>query len=193
VYETETIINEWHLWKFTIPVTVENTTFAIAQLIRLFSMALFAVVIPYTFDPSIYGVTFRGLGLPDKFAYAMDLAFRLVPTLGRDFSTTYDAQRARGYEMEKLKGGIIAQIRKMAPLLVPVVIQSIVNGEEVIDAMDLRAFGVGPRTWLPKLTYRNMDKILIALSVIILVGSYSLSLSGHGKFWIPEFMMNLAR
>lgn len=193
VYETKTIINEWHIWKFTIPVTVENTTFAIAQLIRLFSMALFAIVIPFTFDPSLYGVTFRGLGLPDKFAYAMDLAFRLVPTLGRDFSTTYDAQRARGYEMEKLKGGIIAQIRKMAPLLVPVVIQSIVNGEEVIDAMDLRAFGVGPRTWLPKLTYRNRDKILIALSVIMLMGSYSLSLAGYGKFWIPEFMMNLAR
>ena len=193
VYETETIINEWHIWKFTIPVTVENTTFAIAQLIRLFSMALFAVALPFTFDPSLYGVTFRGLGLPDKFAYAMDLAFRLVPTLGRDFSTTYDAQRARGYEMEKLKGGIIAQIRKMAPLLVPVVIQSIVNGEEVIDAMDLRAFGVGPRTWLPKLTYRMRDKILIALSVIILVGSYSLSLAGYGKFWIPELMMNLAR
>jgi len=193
VYETETIINEWHIWKFTIPMTVENTTFAIAQLIRLFSMALFAVALPFTFDPSLYGVTFRGLGLPDKFAYAMDLAFRLVPTLGRDFSTTYDAQRARGYEMEKLKGGIIAQIRKMAPLLVPVVIQSIVNGEEVIDAMDLRAFGVGPRTWLPKLTYMKRDKILIALSVIILVGSYSLSLAGYGKFWIPEFMMNLAR
>ena len=193
VYQTETIINEWHIWKFTIPVTVENTTFAIAQLIRLFSMALLAVALPFTFDPSLYGVTFRGLGLPDKFAYAMDLAFRLVPTLGRDFSTTYDAQRARGYEMEKLKGGIVAQIRKMAPLLVPVVIQSIVNGEEVIDAMDLRAFGVGPRTWLPKLTYQNRDKILIALCVIVLVGSYSLSFAGYGKFWIPEFMMSLAR
>jgi len=193
VYDTKTLITEWHIFKFTIPVMVENTTFAIAQLIRLFSMALVAVSIPYTLDPSQYGVTFRGLGLPDKFAYAMDLAFRLVPTLGRDFSTTYDAQRARGYEMEKLKGGILAQIRKIAPLLVPVVIQSIVNGEEVIDAMDLRAFGVGPRTWLPELTYRKRDKILIALSILLLVGSYTLSLAGYGKFWIPEIIISLAR
>ena len=95
--------------------------------------------------------------------------------------------------MEKLKGGILAQIRKMAPLLVPVVIQSVVNGEEVIDAMDLRAFGVGPRTWLPELVYRKRDYILLAISVLLLVGSYTLSLSGHGKFWIPEIIMNLAR
>ncbi len=192
VYDTQTLITEWHLWRFTIPVTAEKTAFALAQLIRLFSMALFAIVIPYTLDPSKYGVTFRGLKLPDKFAYAMDLAFRLVPTLGRDFSITYDAQRARGYELEKLKGGLIAQIRKMAPLLVPVVIQSIINGEEVIDAMDLRAFGVGPRTWLPKLTYQWKDRLLIAFSVLILLGSYTLSIAGYGKFWIPQFILNLA-
>lgn len=193
VYDTQTLITEWNIFGLTIPAYVENTTFAIAQLIRLFAMALMAISIPYTLNPSQYGVTFRGLGLPDKFAYAMDLAFRLVPTLGRDFSTTFDAQRARGYEMEKLKGGILAQIRKMAPLLVPVVIQSIVNGEEVIDAMDLRAFGVGPRTWLTKLTYRNRDKILIVFSIILLVGSYTLSLAGYGKFWIPEIIMSLAK
>jgi len=193
VYDTQTLITEWHIFGLTIPVFVENTAFAIAQLIRLFSMALVAVSIPYTLDPAQYGVTFRGLGLPDKFAYAMDLAFRLVPTLGRDFSTTFDAQRARGYELEKLKGGILAQIRRIAPLLVPVVIQSIINGEEVIDAMDLRAFGVGPRTWLPKLTYRKRDIALIAFCIILLVGSYTLSLAGYGKFWIPDFIMNLAR
>ncbi len=192
VYDTHTLIHQWQVWRFTIDITVENTAFAISQLVRLFSMAFIAVVLPYTLDPSLYGITFRGLGLPDKFAYAMDLAFRLVPTLGRDFSITYDAQRARGYELERVKGGILAQIRKMAPLLVPVVIQAIVGGEEVIDAMDLRAFGVGPRTWLPKLIYQWWDKAVIAFTVVVLAGSYILSLAGYGKLWIPELIARLA-
>lgn len=192
VYEGHTLITEWEIWFFSIDVTVEKTTFAIAQALRLPAMALFAIVIPYSYNPIHFGPMFRGLGLPDKFAYAMDLAFRLVPTLGRDFLTTYDAQRARGYELERGKGGIVGLIRRIAPLLVPVVIQAVVGGEEVIDAMDLRAFGVGPRTWYTKLEYKPIDKALIGLSVGILVVCTMLSITGYGKFWVPEFMMNLA-
>ncbi|WP_369294164.1 energy-coupling factor transporter transmembrane component T, partial [Klebsiella pneumoniae] len=78
-----------------------------------------------------------------------------MPTLGRDFSITLDSQRARGYEVEKLSGGIVAQIRRLAPLVVPVTINAIIGAEDIIDAMDLRAFGVGPRTWVHELHYRR--------------------------------------
>ena len=62
-------------------------------------------------DPRLYGVTFGGMKLPYRMAFSMDLAFRFVPTLGRDFNITLDAQRARGYELDQLKGGIIATKR----------------------------------------------------------------------------------
>jgi energy-coupling factor transport system permease protein len=175
-----------------ITLSAEKIAFAAAQLARITSISLMAVLIPYTIDPALYGVTFRGLGLPDKFAYAMDLAFRLVPSLGRDFSITYDAQRARGYELEKLKGGVLGQIRRIVPLLVPVVIQAIVGGEEMIDAMDLRAFGVGRRTWLPQLTYRRADKVLLALSAMMVILSTAVSVMGYGRFWVPDYLLRMA-
>jgi energy-coupling factor transport system permease protein len=173
-------------------ITAEKTIFALSQLARMVAITTMAITIPYTVDPSLYGVTFRKLGLPDKFAYAMDLAFRFVPTLGRDFSITLDAQRARGYEVEKLSGGIVAQIRRLAPLLVPVTINAIVEAEDIIDAMDLRAFGVGPRTWVRQLTYRRADKVLIAASALIFVVSTGLAFMGIGKLWVPEILLRLA-
>ncbi len=179
-------------WQLSIDITAEKTAFAVSQLVRMYTITTMAITIPYTVDPSLYGVTFRGLGLPDKFAYAMDLAFRFVPTLGRDFSVTMDAQRARGYEVEKLSGGIIAQIRKLAPLLVPVTINAIVGAEDIIDAMDLRAFGVGPRTWVHKLTYRHADKALIAVSILVFVISTVLVFMGIGGLWVPEALLHLA-
>jgi energy-coupling factor transport system permease protein len=179
-------------WQLSIDITAEKTAFAVSQLVRMYTITTMAVTIPYTVDPSLYGVTFRGLGLPDKFAYAMDLAFRFVPTLGRDFSVTMDAQRARGYEVEKLSGGIIAQIRKLAPLLVPVTINAIVGAEDIIDAMDLRAFGIGPRTWVHKLTYRHADKALIAVSILVFVISTVLVFMGIGGLWVPEALLHLA-
>jgi energy-coupling factor transport system permease protein len=178
-------------WQISLDITAEKTIFAISQLARMYTITVMAITIPYTVDPSLYGVTFRGLGLPDKFAYAMDLAFRFVPTLGRDFSITLDSQRARGYEVEKLSGGIVAQIRRLAPLLVPVTINAIVSAEDIIDAMDLRAFGVGPRTWMHQLTYRRADKALIAAGVLMFVASTVLGFTGIGGLWVPEALLRL--
>ena len=172
-------------WQPTLTITVERIFFAISQLFRVFSIAVMTIIIPYSLNPSLYGVTFRGLGMPDKFAYAMDLTMRFVPTFARDFQLTYDAQRARGYELENIRGGLIAQVRKMAPLIVPVTIHAIIGSEDIIDAMDLRAFGIGPRTWLIQLHYRWRDYALIAFSIVLLVVSLSLSLFGFGKFFVP--------
>ena len=179
-------------WQISINITAEKSIFAVSQLVRMYTITIMGLTIPYTVDPSLYGATFRGLGLPDKFAYAMDLAFRFVPTLGRDFSITLDSQRARGYEVEKLSGGIVSQIRRLAPLLVPVTINAIVGAEDIIDAMDLRAFGVGPRTWVRQLTYRRADKALIAAGVLIFVASTVLAFIGIGKLWVPDALLRLA-
>lgn len=113
---------------------------------------------------------------------------RFIPTFGRGLQLTMDAQRARGYELEKLEGGLFAQVRKLAPLLVPVTIHAIAGSEDIIDAMDLRAFGVQPRTWLLQLTYRKRDRILIALGVMLMVAYIAFSLIGFGRLWVPEVL-----
>jgi energy-coupling factor transport system permease protein len=177
-------------WRPTLDITVERTVYAFSQLVRVFSVASMTILIPYSLNPAHYGITFHGLGLPDKIAYAMELTMRFIPTFGRDFQLTLDAQRARGYEIEKVKGGLIAQVRKLAPLIVPVTIHAIAGSEDIIDAMDLRAFGIGPRTWLQQLHYRRRDYVLIAFAVVLVVVSLFLSLfGGYGRLWVPDWAL----
>ena len=176
-------------WRPTLDITVERAFYALSQLVRVFSLASMTILIPYCLNPAHYGITFRGLGLPDKIAYAMDLTMRFIPTFGRDFQLTLDAQRARGYEIEKLSGGLIAQVRKLAPLIVPVTIHAIMGSEDIIDAMDLRAFGVGPRTWLEQLHYRRRDYALLAFGLILLAAAIVLSVLGLGHFWVPPSLI----
>ena len=198
IYQEEHLIREFHApfslfgWTPTLQVTVERAFYAVAQFVRVSSLALMTILIPYSLDPALYGIIFKGLGLPDKFAYAMDLTMRFIPTFARDFQLTMDAQRARGYELEKIDGGIIQRVRKLGPVFVPVTIHAIIGSEDIIDAMDLRAFGVGPRTWLDVLTRATKDRVLIWTGVSILVGSIILGLFGYGKFWIPEALIRLA-
>ena len=179
-------------WQPTLRITAERLMFALAQLARVFSLASTTILIPYIINPSHYGVAFRRLGLPDKISYAMDLTMRFIPTFGRDFQLTMDAQKARGYELEKIQGGLIAQVRKLAPIMVPVTIRAIAGSEDIIDAMDLRAFGTGPRTWLIKLKYRKRDYALIAFGLAVLFIALGLSLFGFGGFWVPQSLLNLA-
>ncbi len=178
-------------WTPTLNISVERSFFALSQLARVFSIAIMTILIPYTLNPALYGVTFRGLGFPDKIAYAMDLTMRFIPTFGRDFQLTMDAQRARGYELEKIRGGLIEQVRKLGPIFVPVTIHAIIGSEDIIDAMDLRAFGVGPRTWLEVLPYRTRDWVLIVFGVLLLLVSLTLLLLGYGSFWVPETLIRL--
>jgi energy-coupling factor transport system permease protein len=176
-------------WRPEIRITVERTVFALSQLVRVFSVASMTILIPYSLNPALYGITFRQLGLPDKVAYAMELTMRFIPTYGRDFQLTLDAQRARGYEIEKLRGGLIAQVRKLAPLIVPVTIHAIAGSEDIIDAMDLRAFGTVPRTWLEQLYYRQRDYVLIVLAVLLVLFYLALSLYGYGRLWVPDWAL----
>jgi energy-coupling factor transport system permease protein len=171
--------------------TAERLVYLIAQIMRITTFAALSVVIPYTIKPSLYGITFKGLGMGDKIAYAMEMAFRFIPTLGRDFQITMDAQRARGFELDAGEGvNLIQRIRNFAPLLVPLTIGAVVGGEEITDAMDLRAFGVGPRTWLPQLKYRPVDWVLIAFGIFLVAGSIVLKRAGYGTLWVPQFLLS---
>ncbi|MBN1247558.1 MAG: energy-coupling factor transporter transmembrane protein EcfT [Anaerolineae bacterium] len=183
---------EWRVLGLNIhpTITVERVWFAASQVVRMVTISGLFLIIPYTMNPRHYGVTFRSMGVPDRFAFSMDLAFRFVPTLARDFNTTLDAQKARGYEVEKLDGGILAQIRKMAPLVVPVTMNAILSGEDITNAMDLRCFGTQTRTWVHKLVFGRWDYVLIGASVAVFVASlllrYSLEI---GTFWVPEWAL----
>ncbi len=112
VYKQEHLIREFKAsfsifgWTPTLDVTAERAFFAVSQFFRVFPIAIMTILIPYSLNPALYGITFKGLRMNDKIAYAMDLTMRFIPTFGRDFQLTMDAQRARGYELEKIKGGL---------------------------------------------------------------------------------------
>lgn len=153
-------------------------------------LIIMAVILPFflTTNPWMYGVAFRRLGLPDSVSFAMDLSLRYVPTIARDFFITMDAQRARGYELERKGAGLVNMIRRAAPLIVPVTINAIAGGEEVVEAMELRAFGVGPRTWsgANEIRYVPNDYLVMGAGAAILLAILLLRIfTPFGPYWFP--------
>ena len=188
VFEDTTVLWQGQGGLGWLRISVERIAFAAAQFVRLLTMALLAVVFPYTIHPARYGVIFKGLGANDQVAVATDLAFRFVPSLGNDFATTMDAQKARGYELERA-GGVVRALRNLAPLIVPVTIGAILRGEELIDAMELRAFGTGQRTWLIQLPMAWADYLVLVLGVgaLVVVTLLNLFVPSFGALWTPTW------
>jgi energy-coupling factor transport system permease protein len=178
----------------TFGLTVERLWFAVTQLMRILSISLVFIMIPYTMDSRAYGVTFRKLGLPDRLAYTMELSFRFIPTLARNFQVTLDAQRARGFELDSAKGGIFNKIRRIAPLIIPVTMNAIVSSEDIANAMDLRGFGQQKRTWLYELKFHWWDYVVIGFSVLLL-GVVLYVAYGHGMrlFEVPQWWYGFFR
>ncbi len=176
----------------TFGLTVERLWFAVAQLMRILSISLVFIMIPYTVDSRAYGVTFRKLGLPDRLAYTMELSFRFIPTLARNFQVTLDAQRARGFELDSVKGGIFNKIKRIAPLIIPVTMNAIVSSEDIANAMDLRGFGQQKRTWLYELKFHWWDYAVIVFAVLLLgVVIYLAYVQGMRLFAVPQWWYGL--
>jgi energy-coupling factor transport system permease protein len=79
-------------------------------------------------------------------------------------------------------------IRRAAPLIVPVTINAIAGGEDVVEAMELRAFGIGPRTWSQSnlLRYDSADYLVIGLAALTLVAVILLAkFTSFGPYWFP--------
>jgi energy-coupling factor transport system permease protein len=171
------------------PISAEMVSYATVQLLRFGSMAAMGFPIAFAMAPGDIGPTFARLRVPYKFAYAMDLTFRFLPSLAADMQTTMDAQRIRGYEWDRTPGGPVGRLRKLGPLLVPVTINAIVGAEDTIDAMDLRGFGTGRRTWLRQLAYGRVDMLVLGAFVLLLVAITFLSWTGHTRLWVPDLLI----
>jgi energy-coupling factor transport system permease protein len=154
-----------------------------------------AVGFPLAFAmaPADFGVTFRRLGVPDKFAYGLDLTFRFLPSFAADMQATVDAQRIRGYDWEAGASSVIGRVRRTAPIIVPTVINAIAGAEDTIDAMDLRGFGTGRRTWLRHLVFDVVDRTVILALISMLVAFTLLGFTtGTSELWTPPFLIELA-
>lgn len=174
------------------PISAESVTYGIAQYMRFLSMAAVGFPIAFAIAPGDIGPAFARLGVPYKFAYGLELTFRFIPSLAADMQTTIDAQRIRGYEWEKRGRTPVGKLTRTVPLLTPVTINAIVGAEDTIDAMDLRGFGTGKRTWLRELRMDGTDRLTIAGFAALLTVVTVMSFSGLTRLWVPEILSSLA-
>jgi energy-coupling factor transport system permease protein len=114
--------------------------FGIQMALRLVNILIVFSLLFRTTSPDDIAQAVMKLGISYQLAFSLSLAFRFVPTLAKEAMTISDAQRSRGYEVQK--GGIFQQLRNLIPLLVPLISNSIQRAYYVAESLEARSFGL---------------------------------------------------
>ena len=111
--------------------------------------------------------------LPQDLVFAFVTAVRFVPVLMMDALQIMDAQKSRGLELDR--GNFLIRIRKLAPILIPLVVEAVVRSGELAEAMESRAYGAVKRPsslYGLKLGLSDKGLIVISLTLFLLALTY---------------------
>jgi len=106
---------------------------------------------------------------------AIQVALRFLPLLALSAERIAKAQASRGAEWGTKKGGLAAQVKRVIPLIVPLMLTSLRRAEMMALAMDARAYGLkNDRSSIYELTYRNADTLFIFVGLLVMVATIML-------------------
>ena len=173
---------------FGTEITAEGISLVVTQVLRFVAIAAVGFPVAYAIAPGDLGPALRQLHLGDRLPVMVDLTIRFIPTLSDEFADTVDAQRVRGFDPLARRGSPAARLRRLAPVFVPVTVGSLTGAEDTIDAMDLRGFGVGRRTWFRQLRMDGASWLVVGAFLAFLVVATWLNVTGQSEHYLlPVF------
>jgi energy-coupling factor transport system permease protein len=102
----------------------------------------------------------------------IQVAMRFLPLLALTAERIAKAQASRGADWGTKKGGLVTQIKRVIPLIVPLFLISLRRSETLALAMDARAYGLkNQRTSIYDLDFKRKDTIFILMGTVIILGS----------------------
>ena len=158
-------------------IMMESTAFAFSMVVRLFlAMASFSVL-TFAVHPDDLLRTLSRVG--HKVMTGLSLATRMYPTIAADSGAVMDSMRARGVEMDR--GNAVEKARARAPVLMPLLLNSLDRSIGISEAMEARGFGSGRAR--SSYCYRPMDGwewTIIAMSLGAMVLGIVSVVMGYG-------------
>lgn len=132
---------------------------AVEVMLRLYAIILlFQQFLMWT-HPTDLALLLVKAKLPYKYAMLLGLTLRFFPVLEQELGNIFEAQEARGVELQ----GSLRRALAFVPIVLPFCLRTLRRANEVALAMELRGYGFRPRrTFLRTIRYRPVDYALTA-------------------------------
>jgi energy-coupling factor transport system permease protein len=160
-----------------VAVTSESLYFAASMCLRLFLAIGAFSLLTFTVHPD------QTLRILSKFGFkamtGLSIATRMYPTIAADSNNISDAMKARGVEFDD--GNVIKKAKARAPVIMPLLLNSMDRSLEIAEAMEARGFGAGKRTNYFAKPLSLSNKIITAIFLATLPVGISAFILGYGN------------
>jgi energy-coupling factor transport system permease protein len=155
----------------------ESLLFATSMSLRLFLVIVAFSVLTFTIHPddllqimSRYGV---------KSMTGLSIATRMYPTIAADSGNIEDAMKARGVEFDR--GNLVQKAKAKAPVIMPLLLNSMDRSMEIAEAMEARGFGSGRRTSYYDPSISRLEKGMVFLFLAAVPFGVAMFILGFGN------------
>jgi energy-coupling factor transport system permease protein len=145
---------------------------ALAYSLRVTAIFLMGLLFLATtrIEETVHGLA--ALGVPFRLAFALGIAFRLVPLFLASAASIKEAQEARGLDLAA--GSLLARLKRYVPILVPIFMTSLRSADHMAMALEARGFDApGPRTRLRRYAFGLADAAALALAAAFVAACVS--------------------
>lgn len=120
-------------------------------------------------------------GLPPEMGVALTLGFATVGILSKQTQKITDAQKARGYDVQPKN--LMKRVQVLTALLLPIFVATMERSQDIAIAILSRGFdyNISKRTYRRQLVFQKIDYAVMAIMIIMIIGSISLNNLGIGN------------
>jgi energy-coupling factor transporter transmembrane protein EcfT len=124
---------------------------------------------------SFLAVKIASHGLPPEMGVALTLGFATVGILSKQTQKITDAQKARGYDVQPKN--LVKRVQVLTALLLPIFVATLERSQDIAIAILSRGFdyNIGKRTYRRQLIFRQIDYIVFAIIIALILGSLLLN------------------
>lgn len=156
-------------------------------------LATFTVSITFilSITPSEFAAGLYSIRVPYKICTVVELAYRCIPDIVRDYQNISTSMQARGVEMDAKKVGLWKRLKQMVMIIVPLLLSSFDKVGNIANAMDLRGYGkLKKRSYYAEHEATKADSIfkgvyLAGIIICIAYIAYKMLSPKYLQLWYP--------
>jgi energy-coupling factor transport system permease protein len=168
------IVNLW-----IIHLSRPSILFGLGKGLKLAELLAASILFLSTTSIEEFSTSLVSLRVPYRVAFAMSLAFRLVPLFIDSAIMVVQAQTLRGYDFNR--GNAFERMRRYVPALIPVFMGALRRANNMAMALEARGFGMGARpTTLGDYRMRPQDVAALGFLLLLATSYFLLYWKGYG-------------
>jgi len=154
------------MWPFIYTPRSRGLLLGVSFGVRLLAMGLATFTLLMTTPQRDLVLGFVKLGMPYEFGLTISIALRYIPTLYTLTVNIMDAQKSRGWEVEK--GNVFKRAKRMSAVMIPLLVASLRTAHELSIALESRAFGAKKeRTFLHDIRMNGRDYTALLVTALL--------------------------